>query len=129
MTIKKVSKQFNISSATLRYYEKIGLMDPVTKNESGHREYEEKDLRRINFIKCMRTSGVSIEGIKKYVDLFNEGEHTISERKQILVEQLNELTLQVENLQKVVTYLKNKIENYEETLVKREMEQRQKSKN
>ena len=55
MTIKEVSKQFNISSATLRYYEKIGLMDPVTKNESGHREYEEKDLRRINFIKCMRT--------------------------------------------------------------------------
>ena len=129
MTIKEVSKQFNISSATLRYYEKIGLMDSVTKNESGHREYEEKDLRRTNFIKCMRTSGVSIEGIKKYVDLFNEGEHTISERKQILVEQLNELTLQVENLQKVVTYLKNKIENYEETLVKREMEQRQKSKN
>lgn len=129
MTIKEVSKQFNISSATLRYYEKIGLMDPVVKNESGHREYEEKDLRRINFIKCMRTSGVSIEGIKKYVDLFNEGEHTIPERKQILVEQLNELTLQVENLQTVVTYLKNKIENYEETLVKREMEQRQKSKN
>ena len=129
MTIKEVSKQFNISSATLRYYEKIGLMDPVVKNESGHREYEEKDLRRINFIKCMRTSGVSIEGIKKYVDLFNEGGHTISERKQILVEQLNELTLQVENLQTVVTYLKNKIENYEETLVKREMEQRQKSKN
>lgn len=129
MTIKEVSKQFNISSATLRYYEKIGLMNPVVKNESGHREYEEKDLRRINFIKCMRTSGVSIEGIKKYVDLFNEGEHTIPERKQILVEQLNELTLQVENLQTVVTYLKNKIENYEETLVKREMEQRQKSKN
>lgn len=129
MTIKEVSKQFNISSATLRYYEKIGLMDPVTKNESGHREYEENDLRRINFIKCMRTSGVSIEGIKKYVDLFNEGEHTISARKQILVEQLNELSLQVENLQTVVTYLKNKIENYEETLVKREMEQRQKSKN
>ena len=77
MTIAEVSKKFGISSTTLRYYEKIGLMNPVAKNISGHRDYREPDLRRINFIKCMRAAGMTIEQIKLYVDLFNEGEHTI----------------------------------------------------
>ena len=49
MTIAEVSKKFGISSTTLRYYEKIGLMNPVAKNISGHRDYQEPDLRRINF--------------------------------------------------------------------------------
>ena len=73
MTIAEVSKKFGISSTTLRYYEKIGLMNPVAKNISGHRDYQEPDLRRINFIKCMRAAGMTIEQIKLYVDLFNEG--------------------------------------------------------
>ena len=123
MTIAEVSKKFGISSTTLRYYEKIGLMNPVAKNISGHRDYQEPDLRRINFIKCMRAAGMTIEQIKLYVDLFNEGEHTISQRKDIMIEQLGNLEAQVEELQSIISYLKHKIDNYESTLVKREMEQ------
>lgn len=126
MTIAEVSKKFNISSTTLRYYEKIGLMNPVGKNESGHRDYNENDLRRINFIKCMRSAGMTIEHIKLYVDLFNEGEHTIAKRKEIMIEQLASLEAQVDELQTIIGYLKHKIDNYEEILVKREMEQRNK---
>ena len=125
MTIAEVSKKFGISSTTLRYYEKIGLMNPVAKNISGH---QEPDLRRINFIKCMRAAGMTIEQIKLYVDLFNEGEHTISQRKDIMIEQLGNLEAQVEELQSIISYLKHKIDNYESTLVKREMEQRNKLK-
>ena len=128
MTIAEVSKKFGISSTTLRYYEKIGLMNPVAKNISGHRDYQEPDLRRINFIKCMRAAGMTIEQIKLYVDLFNEGEHTISQRKDIMIEQLGNLEAQVEELQSIISYLKHKIDNYESTLVKREMEQRNKLK-
>ena len=124
MTIAEVSKKFDISSTTLRYYEKIGLMNPVHKNSSGHRDYQETDFRRINFIKCMRKAGMTIEQIKLYVDLFNEGEHTILKRKEIMIEQLGNLEAQVRELEDVISYLKNKIENYENTLVKREMEQR-----
>ena len=120
MTIAEVSKKFGISSTTLRYYEKIGLMNPV--------DYQEPDLRRINFIKCMRAAGMTIEQIKLYVDLFNEGEHTISQRKDIMIEQLGNLEAQVEELQSIISYLKHKIDNYESILVKREMEQRNKLK-
>ena len=60
--------------------------------------------------------------------LFNEGEHTISQRKDIMIEQLGNLEAQVEELQSIISYLKHKIDNYESTLVKREMEQRNKLK-
>ena len=103
-------------------------MNPVAKNISGHRDYQEPDLRRINFINCMRAAGMTIEQIKLYVDLFNEGEHTISQRKDIMIEQLGNLEAQVEELQSIISYLKHKIDNYESTLVKREMEQRNKLK-
>ena len=59
MLIAEVSEKFDINSTTLRYYEKIGLMDPVEKDASGHRNYQEKDLRRIRdgFMDSGRTSG------------------------------------------------------------------------
>lgn len=124
LSIAEVSQQFDISATTLRYYERIGLMDPVKKNGSGHRYYTEHDLRRIRFIKCMRTSGMTVEQIKKYVDLFHEGEQTIPQRKELLIEQLANLNQQVDELKTVIHYLENKIDNYEETLVKRELQQR-----
>lgn len=126
MRIAEVSKKYGISSDTLRYYEKIGLMDPVKKDESGRRDYGEDDFRRINFLKCMRMSGISIERLKLYIDLFHEGEHTIPERKEILLSQKKELEATIEELNNTLNYLNYKIDNYEQTLIKKEMEQRHK---
>lgn len=128
LTIAQTSQRFNIPAPTLRYYESIGLMDPVEKNASGHRVYKEKDLRRINFIKTLRTAGVTIEQIKTYVDLFHVGEHTIPQRKQILIDQLDILRQHVDELNSVIQELENIIENYESTLMKRELDQRRKNK-
>ena len=69
---------------------------------------------------------MTVEQIKTYVDLFHEGEHTIPQRKELLINQLANLKQQVEELQTVIQYLENKIDNYEDTLVKRELEQRHK---
>lgn len=57
MNIKEVSEKFNITSDTLRYYERIGLIPPVTRNDSGYRDYIEVDLNWVYFIKCMRDAG------------------------------------------------------------------------
>ena len=54
MKIAEVSEKYGISSDTLRYYERIGLIPPVQRNGSGIRDYGETDVRRIEFIKCMR---------------------------------------------------------------------------
>jgi DNA-binding transcriptional MerR regulator len=56
MTIAEVSKKFELSQDTLRYYERIGLIPGVNRNKSGIRDYTEEDCRWVEFIKCMRTS-------------------------------------------------------------------------
>ena len=66
MRIAEVSKQFGISADTLRYYERIGLLSHVHRNESGIRDYGEQDLARIRFVKCMRGANVSIEALIEY---------------------------------------------------------------
>lgn len=68
MKISEVSAKFNLPRETLRDYEQIGLLEKINK-KSGIREYEEKDLERIQFIRCMKHTGLSLEDIKKFIDL------------------------------------------------------------
>ena len=87
MKIAEVSQQYDISTDTLRYYERVGLIPPVTRNGSGIRDYTELDLRRVYFIKCMRSAGLPIEVLIEYVGLVQRGDKTIKARKEILIEQ------------------------------------------
>lgn len=87
MRIAEVSKQFGISADTLRYYERIGLLSHVHRNESGIRDYGEQDLARIRFVKCMRGANVSIEALLEYMELFEGGDATLGARKAILEEE------------------------------------------
>jgi DNA-binding transcriptional MerR regulator len=87
MKIAEVSEQYGISSDTLRYYERIGLIPPVNRSESGIRDYNELDLRRVEFIKCMRSAGLPVEVLIEYVGLVQQGDKTVEARKEILKEQ------------------------------------------
>jgi DNA-binding transcriptional MerR regulator len=122
MTIAEVSEQFNISSDTLRYYEKIGLIPPVRRSRSGIRDYGETDINWVEFIKCMRGAGLPIEVLTEYVQLCMQGDQTIEARKKILQEQRKQLVLKMEELKKTVDKLNYKIEKYENTLLKKEKE-------
>ena len=84
MKIAEVSEQYGISSDTLRYYERIGLLPSVNRNDSGIRDFNELDLRRVEFIKCMRSAGLPIEVLIEYVSLVQQGDETIEARKEIL---------------------------------------------
>jgi len=68
MKIAEVSERYDLSSDTLRYYERIGLIQPVNRNGGGIRDYNELDLRRVEFIKCMRSAGLPIETLIEYVE-------------------------------------------------------------
>ena len=91
MTIKEVSEQYDISADTLRYYERIGLIPPVPRTQSGIRDYDEASCRWVNLMKCFRKAGVQIEALIEYVALFREGDHTEAARKAILVEEREQL--------------------------------------
>ncbi|TEB14661.1 HTH-type transcriptional regulator AdhR [Pelotomaculum sp. FP] len=118
MNIAEVSKQLDISPDTLRYYERIGLIPPVKRNKSGIRDYGETDLKWIEFIKCMRSAGLMVEVLIEYVELFRQGEETIAARKNILIEQRNQLAAKMEDLKKTIDKLDYKIEVYENAILK-----------
>ena len=112
MTIKEASQVTGVSADTLRYYERIGLIPPVPRNESGIRNYDEASIGWINFIKCMRGAGLPIEALIEYVALCKEGDKTEASRKAILIEQRDILQKRIESLQKTLVKLNYKIDNY-----------------
>jgi MerR family transcriptional regulator, aldehyde-responsive regulator len=122
MKIAEVSEQYSISSDTLRYYERIRLIPPVNRNDRGIREYSELDLKRVEFIKCMRSAGLPIEVLIEYFRLVQQGDSTIEARKEILKEQREQLVARMREMQKTLDILNNKIEVYENAVLKKEKE-------
>lgn len=120
MKIADVSEKYGISSDTLRYYERVGLIPPVNRNENGIRDYNELDLRRVDFIKCMRSAGLPVEVLIDYVALVQQGDETIEARKEILIEQRDLLVARMKEMQKTLDLLNYKIEVYENAVLKSE---------
>ena len=122
MTIAEVSRKYDISPDTLRYYERIGLIPPVPRSRSGIRDYDEESCGWIELMKCMRRAGVQIEALIEYVALFQQGPDTAPARKAILVEQREQLLQRMEAMQHSLDRLNQKIANYETQLLPREQE-------
>ena len=120
MTIAEVSELYNVSSATLRYYERIGLIPPVTRKENGIRDFQQEDLNWVEFAIKMRDAGISIEILIEYVTLFKMGKDTIPTRKALLIEQRESLAKKMEILQNTIDRLDQKIEGYETRVLKYE---------
>jgi len=122
MRISEVSEQIGISSDTLRYYERIGLIPPVNRNKSGIRDYNEIDVRRVEFIKCMKVAGLPLETLIAYYGLVQQGDQTIAARKAILKEQRKQLVAKIAEIQKTVDMVDYKLEVYEKSVLKKEKE-------
>lgn len=112
MLIAEVSEKFNISKDTLRYYERIGLIPRTNRNKSGIREYTEEDCRWVEHVKCMRGIGIPVEILIEYVGLFQQGDETISARKELLIEQRNELVTRMDEMKKILERMDDKIARY-----------------
>ncbi|HEU0296572.1 MAG TPA: MerR family transcriptional regulator [Anaerolineales bacterium] len=122
MKIAEVSEKYGLSADTLRYYERVGLIPTVHRNEGGIRDYNELDLRRVDFIKCMRGAGLPVEVLIEYVGLVQQGDQTTEARKEILREQRELLAARMREMQKTLDILDHKIEVYENALLKKEKE-------
>ncbi len=109
MQIKEVAQKFNLTTDTLRYYEKEGLLGPVKKNKSGIRDYGEEDIKRIEFVKCMRDAGMPVVALKKYLDLLEIGEETLDERIELLKKERQKIKDKIDIMQKGYDKLTYKI--------------------
>ena len=117
MTIAEVSKRFGLSADTLRYYERIGLIPKVGRTAGGIRDYTEQDCNWVEFIKCMRSAGIQVEALIEYVALFQQGDDTREARKQILLEQRDQLLERMAEMQKTLDRLNYKIAGYNDIIL------------
>ena len=111
-TSKEISEKTAISIPTLRYYEQIGLLDRVERAINGHRRYSDDDVRRIDFLKRLRATGMSISEMHHYVELYRAGDSTLSERLVILEAHRRAIQAQMDTLADTVTFLDMKIARY-----------------
>ena len=105
MKIAEVSKRYGVSTDTLRYYERIGLLRHVPRNKSGIRDYDVASCNAVEFVKCMRDAGMSIESLVEYMELLEQGDETTAARRERIV-----------GLERALARLEYKIEHYDEVM-------------
>ncbi|MCI8452918.1 MerR family transcriptional regulator [Enterorhabdus sp. P55] len=116
MKIAEVSKRYGISADTLRYYERIGILQGIPRNASGIRDYNEANCKTVEFVKCMRDAGMSIEALTEYMDLFYRGDETMERRKAILQSQREDIRRRIVELEDALGRLDYKIDHYEDIM-------------
>ncbi|SEK72103.1 DNA-binding transcriptional regulator, MerR family [Streptococcus equinus] len=120
MNIKKVSEQTGVSADTIRYYERIGLLPRVRRNKSGIRDFSEQDIATLEFIRCFRRAGMSVESLIEYMNLVEQGEGTEEARMHLLQEQRDKLDARIDELLATRKRMDYKIKNYQSILLEKE---------
>ncbi|HGZ8401797.1 TPA: MerR family transcriptional regulator [Staphylococcus aureus] len=120
MKTKEVVTLMNISQDTLRYYEKVGVIPPVNRDENGYRIYNDSDLNWIYLVKNLRNAGVSIESLIEFCRLSQlpKNENIQAQQKQILNKQLEELNENLKTIHDARDLLQYKIDNYDNHIAK-----------
>lgn len=114
MKIGEVSKKYNISIESLRYYEQEGLLGTINKNKSGIREYSEDDLKKIEFILCMRNAEMPIQTLKEYLKLYCNSNSNKEDKKAIINNELDRINNKIKSLKSAKKVLEGKIDLIEQ---------------
>lgn len=111
---------FDLTVDTLRYYERVGVIPPVHRNESGYRDFTTNDLNWIFLAKSLRNAGLSIESLIEFAQLaqLRKTENVEFAQKQILADQLEELDAKLAEMQEVRDLLVYKIDTYDAHITK-----------
>jgi DNA-binding transcriptional MerR regulator len=112
LTITEMAERTGLTAHTLRYYERIGLLDPVRRGIGGQRRYGDEDLQWVTFLQRLRATGMPIRDMQRYADLRRRGDSTIPERRVLLEEHRDELISRIEELQRELRSLTDKINFY-----------------
>jgi DNA-binding transcriptional MerR regulator len=120
MNSKQVAELFNLSVDTLRYYERIGVIPPVSRDRNGYRNYQTNDLNWIFLAKSLRSAGLSIDSLIEFATLArnSETQNVADAQKQILIEQLEEVNKNIDEMKKTRVLLQYKIETYDDHMAK-----------
>lgn len=113
-TIQEISQKTALPTSTLRYYEEMGLLDPVGRAANGHRRYCDDDIRRVEFIKKLRLTGMSIESMRDFLALYQGGASTARQRRKILEAHRQTVQARLDELVEMLGFIDYKIGMYKE---------------
>jgi DNA-binding transcriptional MerR regulator len=108
----QAAKMSGFSIDTLRYYERIGLLDGIERTPSGHRRFRDEDLEWLEVLRCLRDTGMPIAQMRKYTELTCGGQATLAERMSLLTEHDTYVKERIALLQAQHDYLQDKIAWY-----------------
>lgn len=112
LSIKQTARETGLSTDTLRYYERIGLLAPGRDPSSRHRRYSERDLSWIDFVTKLRSTGMPLTEIHEYIQLYQQGESTSAARRCLLEAQAARVETRIAELQEALTVIHKKIDGY-----------------
>lgn len=115
-TPAQVVKETGFSLDTLRYYEKIGLLERIRRNAAGQRRFTDQDLSWLNMVRCLRDTGMPIAEMLRFAELTRAGDHTIPDRIELLAEHDRRVEEQIANLRERQKAIRYKIDFYRNVL-------------
>jgi DNA-binding transcriptional MerR regulator len=112
-TIRQVAATTGLTAHTLRYYERVGLVQPVARARSGHRRYGEDDLRWLEFLKKLQLTGMPIRKMLEYARLARRGVAAAPARRALLDRHRVEVEARLDELQSALAVIKRKLASYD----------------
>jgi len=109
----QVAEQTGFSLDTLRYYERIGLLDDIARNSGGQRVFTEGDVAWLRILRCLRDTGMPIQRMVRYAELARGGDETIAERLEVLAEHDRDIDEKIAHLRVEQDHIRAKIANYQ----------------
>src|SRR5947199_7257320 len=114
LTIQQVALQTGLSIDTLRYYERIGLLEPVGRAQNGHRRYTQHDLAWIDLLMRLRDTGMPRAQMVRFAELRRQGSATLTERRLMLEQHQHSLQQHMQELEQHMATLQHKIARLKE---------------
>lgn len=115
--IAEAAEATGVSTHTLRYYERAGLMlAPVDRASSTHRRYTDADIAWVRFLARLRQTGMPISGIRRYTELVRAGEATVAARHELLVQHRDRVRAQLEEISASLRAIDHKIDIYDKEI-------------
>jgi len=122
LTIQEAARATGLSEHTLRYYERVGLIHPIDREQNTHRRYTQDDVGWINFLTKLRATGMSIKDMQKYAELQRRGDETLAERVEMLKALRDKVEAHLDELNEHLRVIHYKIELYQKMATERELE-------
>ncbi|MBC7250634.1 MAG: MerR family transcriptional regulator [Anaerolineae bacterium] len=114
LTVQQAAQKTGLSAHTIRYYERIGLIPTIQRAANGHRRYTEDDIGWIEFLKCLRSTGMPIAEMQRYVELQQAGDATLNDRLALLEAHRRRIKAKIRELNNFLERIEGKIDYYQQ---------------